>query len=718
MERTVLGQRDRFQLSYELPHQVHTSHVYPRQSSNGSTVIIYGHEEGLRIVWFAGKAFKPATKVAAAPKVNGTAKGDAVVIDLDDDDEEPSTKGPPTAPAEFQEEDEEIDPTAPYRDVMRYVDIPLGTAAMRIAVPHTVKDPEQAPPDSWPSLYLDRIVVAVACADLSIRVISASLDPPAPEVQDVSRLDIQSIKIFGPSFHQDFISDIAVTHTTGIQDDDQEDNKQQQASDAPSKQKSSTNARQWSLLIATISCTGAGLLLIHQIPIQGNSISPAPEHFLPIRRHYLRSSAISARLSFNPCPFPAERHSNLLVTLPSASCVKLYQVFPTYPRERRGSTGTADSVSTTRSTRTSGSSRGKFLMGFLPPFVQETGTVTPRRKGVLDARWVAGGRAVIALLEDGEWGIWDLEAVGPTSSASSSGANLIRGQANIAGIHGGSLTKFAVRSKISPPVEARQKTSGAETQPSSGSLAPMTPSTRKLRSEGLFNGDKRQASIARSQTQHGSIYVEDKASGRPQDECAVISYGEENIYVSSLYSFWKSDIKPTRLPAVNLGGLPQRCFSLLPTSNNDSNSPSSALFGMSTSTPEFLIQTDHRLILSVNPLTEPATITSSAVAETTFSLGPEASDQALLASGELDVDGMERILEEMGGGNDAGAALSKPKPMNIFTKSVGFQLDDHDDEDVDMASPTPAKYSSLKPRDLPRFGAGTRNQGSQRRIFS
>ena len=111
---------------------------------------------------------------------------------------------------------------------------------MRIAVPHIVKDLEQAPPESWPSLYLHRIVVAVACADLSIRLVSASLDPPTPEVQDVSRLDVQTIKIFGPSSHQDYISDIAITHTTGILDDDQEDNKQQQASNAPSKQKSPT----------------------------------------------------------------------------------------------------------------------------------------------------------------------------------------------------------------------------------------------------------------------------------------------------------------------------------------------------------------------------------------------------------------------------------------------------------------------------------------------
>ncbi|KIV83700.1 hypothetical protein PV11_05702 [Exophiala sideris] len=711
MDRTVLRQKERFQLSYELPHEAYSSHVYPRQSSNGSTVIIYGHEEGLRLAWYAGKPFKPAKKDAAPPKVNGTAKNDAMVIDLDDDDDEPAAKEAPTSPAEFEDEDEEVDPAAPYRDILRHVDIPLGTAAMRIAVPHIPKDPTQTPSESWPTICSERIVVAVACSDSSIRVISAPLDPPALGVQEVSKMDVQVLKLFGPTSHQEFVSDIAITHTTCISHD-QEDIERQPRSTTQdgtkSKSTSSSDTPQWSFLIATVSCSGGGLLLVHQVPIQSSKLlSTSPEHFLPIRRHHLRSSAMSAKLAFNPSPYPAERHSSLLITLVAASCIKLFQVFPTSPKERRGSTATTDSASTMRSVRTAGGSRGKFLMTFLPNFIQEANAVNPRRKSVLDAQWVADGRAVIALLEDGEWGIYDLEAVGPTSS--SAGGNLIRGQGSIAGIHGGSLTKFAIRSTISPAEEPKQKTSNTESQPATGTLAPMTPSTRKARSEGLFNGAKRKTDITTSQSRRGSIYVGESHSSRPHDESAVINYAGEDIYISSIASFWKSELKPTRLPALKTGGQQTRSFSLLPPPSSE-DSGSRGLFGLATSIPDFLVQTDHRLILSVNPLSE----TTSTSTQTTLSLAPGTSDQALLASGELDVDGMDRVLEQMGGSGGLAASISKP--MNIFTKSVGFQIDDDEDEDVEMASPTPAKFSSFKPRNLARPSTGTQN--TQRRIFT
>ncbi|KAI1608913.1 hypothetical protein EDD37DRAFT_130160 [Exophiala viscosa] len=711
MDRTVLRQKERFQLSYELPHEAYFSHVYPRQSSNGSTVIIYGHEEGLRLAWYAGKPFKPTKKDAAPPKVNGTARKDAMVIDLDDDDDEPGPKEAPTAPAEFEEEDEEIEPTAPYRDILRYVDIPLGTAAMRIAVPHIPKDPTQISSESWPAIYKERILVAVACSDASIRVISAPLDPPAIGVEDVSKMDVQVLKIFGPTSHQEFISDIAVTHTTGIshdQDDVERQPRNTTQDGTQPKSTSSSETPQWSLLIATVSCSGGGLLLVHQVPIQSSKmLSTAPEHFLPIRRHHLRASTMSAKLAFNPSPYPAERHSSLLITLPAASCIKLFQVFPTSPRERRGSTATTDSASTMRSVRTAGGSRGKFLMTFLPTFTQEADAAGPRRKSVLDAQWVAGGRAVIALLEDGEWGIYDLEAVGPMSS--NTGGNLIRGQGNISGIHGGSLTKFAIRSTISPAEETKQKTSNAESQPATGTLAPMTPSTRKARSEGLFHGSKRNKSTSESQSRRGSIYVDGNHSNRTHDESAVISYAGQDIYISSISSFWKSELKPTRLPTMKTGGQQTRSLSLLPRSSGNGGG-SAGLFGLATSTPDFLIQTDHRLIFSVNPLSE----TTSTSTQTALSLAPEAFDQALLASGELDVDGMDRVLEQMGG--SGGLAASVSKPMNIFTKSVGFQIDDDEDEDVEMASPTPAKFSSFKPRNWSRPSTGAPK--TQRRIFT
>ncbi|KIW89195.1 uncharacterized protein Z519_10047 [Cladophialophora bantiana CBS 173.52] len=697
MRRSILRQKERWQLSYELPHEAFRSHVYPRQSSNGSTVVVYGHEQGLRLVWYAGKGFKPPKKDLPTPKINGTAKTDPMVIDIDDEDEDtPGSAETETRPAEFKQDEEEVDPSAPYRDVLRHIDIPLGTAASRIAVPYIVKDLAQAPPESWPAIYNDRIIVAAACTDLSIRVISTPLDPPAPEVHDVSRMDVQILKIEGPNSHQQFVSDVAITHT-GVVLKEQEDVEEptqarpQTRSQSQSKRETAeAESVHWSLLVASISCTGAGLLLVHQLPLQKNQLAPNADYAHPIRRTYLRSSSMNARVSFNTSPYPAERHSTLLITLPADSTVKVYQVFPSRTRERRGSTATSDSVSSTRSSRFLTNDRGKFLITMLPSFRPENmEVVQQRRKAVLDARWLIAGRAVATLLEDGEWGIWDLEAVGPTSS--SSGANLLRGHGNISGIQGGSLTRFAIRSHIFPAVESKQKSSHAEAQPTSGSLAPMTPSTRKVRSAGLFQGSKLTNNALKSNNQrcHGSIYVEERLPNRvAHDESVLISYADETIYVPSILSFWKGESKPIRLPPARLGGQVPLSISLLPSSESSNSmfSGTSIFDNALLSPPDLLIQTSHRLILSLNPLSS----RSSAVDPSSQTIAAP-SDQALLASGNLDVEGMDRLLDDMGG---VGATK---KPMNLFTKSVGFRIDDDDgDEDIDMGSPTPAKGRGLR----------------------
>jgi hypothetical protein len=634
-----------------------------------------------------------------------------MVIDLDDDDE-PTPAETTAAPAEFEEEQEEVDPYAPYRDVIRHIDIPLGTTATRIAIPYISKDIDQASPGAWPALYKDRIVVAAACSDLALRVISAPLDPPPLEIQDASKIDVQVVKIEGANSHQQFVSDIAITHT-GTQSREEEDAeaKTQYRSQTRSQSQSrqdpeDSDSAQWSLLVASISCTGSGLLLVHQVPVRNNQILPSPEYSVPIRRTCLGASSVGAKLSFNTTPYPAERHSSLLVTLPSNPAVKIYQLFQqAHPRERRGSNVTDASVSTTRSARTSGAERGKFLITLLPTFSQQDIDATQRRKRVLEARWVAAGRAVIALLDDGEWGIWDLEAVGPTSSTS--GANLIRGQGNISGIHGGSLTRFSVNSHILPFAEIKQKSASSQAQPTSGSLVPMTPSTRKVRSEGLFQGSKLNTGATRPDArQHGSIVVEEKSSTRPShDECIVISYADEIVYLPSILAFWKGEAKPVRLPTVRLGGQALRSISILPVSAYDNPFYATGNFDATPSTPDMLIQTSHRLILSLNPLPS-----SPGSANASTQTAPP-SDQTLLASGDLDVEGMDRMLEDMGG------ASGTKRPMNLFTKSVGFRIDEDDDGDVDMmASPTPAKGGLRITNGRNLFGGET--PVPKRRIFT
>jgi hypothetical protein len=88
--------------SYELPHRIHTAKAYPIKSSNGSSVIIYGHEQGVKIVWRGGRAFKlPADNTAAASKKSNGA--DNAIVLLDSDDESPSAQAFQDAP-EFEDE--------------------------------------------------------------------------------------------------------------------------------------------------------------------------------------------------------------------------------------------------------------------------------------------------------------------------------------------------------------------------------------------------------------------------------------------------------------------------------------------------------------------------------------------------------------------------------------------------------------------------------------
>lgn len=702
--------------SYELPHQAYHSCVYPQRSTNDSRIIVYGHDRGLRVVWYGGRPFASPQRPESAPKTNGTSKSAPMVIDLDDEDahsETPTIPHETVGPAEFQHNDDEVDQSAPYHRVLRFIAIPLGTAALRIAVPHIHTDVSQAAPDTYPSIYRDRIVVAAACADLSIRIITLPLAPPHPGLRDVSALEVETLKIFGPNSHQDFISDIAITQSAGVETDEAETEDQARPSTRTRSQAARSNGvnsalQKWSLLVASVSSTGSGLLLVHQLPLQEQGrLSTKPQHFLPVRRQYLRYPAAGARLAFNPTVYPSERHSSLLLTLPAASLVKLYHVFAKHGRDRRGSAATADSVSSRDSLHAPIADRGSFPLTLLPPFENsDIATGIPRRKGVLDAQWVAAGRAIIALLEDGEWGIWDLEAVGPNSSTS--GTNLIRGQSNISGVQGGSLTKFAIRSHVILPNVAK-KSSTITVQPSSGSLAPMTPATRKARSDGLFRGRAMETTIlSNSQRNHGSISVDRQSlsvSGRSHDESVTISFADQSLYIPSILSFWKADTKPVRMPSLKLGGQTPQCINVFPCSTHGS---SLGLLGITDSIPEFMVQTSHRLILSVHPLSGPL----HEVTHDSTVIIQHGSDQALLDSGELDVDGMDRILDNM----DTNIGQ---KRQESFDKSAHFRKDDTSDDDDDtsmvLGSPTPAKFTASRSMPLSR---STGRQGSSSNKYS
>ena len=715
--------------SYEIPHRIFSSEVYPCQASNGSTIVVYGHEDGLGILWRGGKPFQPS-KEKSNP--NGTASKDSMVIELDDEEPEPAKST--LQPAQFDEEDEEIDPSEPYLKILRTINIPFGTAARHIAIPPIPSQVSQAPVGAYPPVYSTHIVVAIACDDLSVRLVSLPLTPPSPDAKDPSAWGVQIVKIW-PTSHRDSLSSITITHTSAPVDSDDEVDKGKARSRSRSRLGNAAaasgnpkGAEQWYFLIASTSPTAGGLLLVHQLPSTSDStLSTRPESHVLLQRQYFRSPSIGSVTRFNPSPYPTERHSNILVTFPDSGCVKIYQALPdlnsAYSRGRRGSAATIDSgTSSSRSLPASVARPGKLLLTLYASFIESSESALPtRRKRILDAAWVLGGRAVLVLLEDGEWGVWDVEGVGPPSAANK---NLFRGQDNVCGIQGGALTRFSFKGFITPPADETPNTQQAEAKDTkSGRLAPMTPHTRKARSDGLFRGSaSRNLSTTPSRFTRGCINVTEhqpansSATATPVGESILLSFGNTNLWVPSLLSLWRAvssgkgslessgTARPSPFTALQLGGEQQRSVVALP--HSPSTTPR-ALFGLGSGRlTDVLISTEHRLIMLVSPISE-----QQASAPTSQGVGVASAktdtDQLLLTQGDLDIDGVDRILDTMTNGTSQVAAR--------VGKSVGFELDD-DGDVVDMGTPTPKSHGR-------RAHAGatpgaTRSRGRRRDLFT
>ena len=687
--------------SYASTNTIYSSHVYPRTAANGSTVIIYGHETGLRVVWYAGKSFKPSSP---SPKLNGKRKDEPEVIDLDDDSDNEAQHISGHTDADFEEAEQEVDPSKPYPKILRHLDIHVGTAATHIAQPEI--DSARLDSDRYPALLQDRIVVAVACSDLAIRVITCPLTPPAPQVLAPSDAGIRIVKLQlgGVGFHQDLITSIAVTFS-------EEDKETIEVDDQSQSDKK--NPR-WSFLIASTSCTGSGLLLIHQIPVN-EQLSANSQHTLPIRRVRPRIPLAEAKLSFNTCPPPADRHSTLLITVPDASCVKIYQVFSslTAGLNHRGSAGTMESVSSRGSTHSTNLHGGKMLMTLAPEFAASSDLhPCEKKKKVLDAKWVMGGRAILALLEDGEFGIWDLEAVGP--AASKTAANPIKGQSNIAGIVGAAVTHFSVASRfVVPQTSASQ--APQRSRPQQNGLAPATPHTKKLRAEGLFKGSNSDISSDRALRflQDGAITIS-STSSQPASESAVLTFGSQILFIASVQSFWQSAATsgrgtlkagsfngPLPLPSLNLLEELVQGAELLPHFSSQTREG----YG-SRDVPNFVVSTNTRLAFFIEPLVE-AALEPAAAESGSRSLALRSADDSLpLARHNLDVDAMDEILDNMQASRPA-TALGSTKLKPNFGKSVAFARDE--EGDVDMASPSPAKIEGL---------SIMKSSGTQRRLFS
>lgn len=530
-----------------------------------------------------------------------------------------------------------------------------------------------------PDFVQANVIVATACADSSILLISCAIDS-ASEQADSGRerdgSDIKTTKISSTSSHQDMISSLAVTWT---------------ASDTPnestSRSRGSTDTTdekqvQYSFLVASSSATGSGLLVVHRLPFSRH-IGMQGHSPVIVARQFMRMPLLRSALGFNPASYPSTNHTSLLITSPARGIVKILDLSQSRSalKRRRASETEADNE------EASAVPSANICLTLHAGYTSSS--TLPRRVEILDARWAMNGKVIVALLEDGDWGIWDIEGVGIASHDDRRPAQGTRGNV----VQG----KFAVCGNISTGL---QRTKTIKTK-SSGSLAPMTPHTRKRRSADLFGSSEPRADAKTATKSAGRISIctqQEAVAGA--DDAIVISFDGSNSFIPSLRSLHQPERqgnaviagRTTRqvqaLPSVRLGGETQMAISPFHAPKRKSN----PFPGLSSIEQGLIILTKSRLILHTKP--EPKSVVKSAALNLPLrsAHGDDSTFASRLTNNEvLDLDAMDKMLESMDNIEDQQNSPIEARINLPFQQTSQTQVGD-----LDMASPSMPKSTKSK----------------------
>lgn len=538
---------------------------------NGSTVILYGHDNGLKVLWRGGKRIKqlPTQDNASA---NRPAK-DADIIVIDDDDDE---DGPPQKTqndkVEYEEEEEEMDSDCPFASIIHELDINLGSLVLNLAVPllparHSV---------GLPPLQ-HRVLAVTATADGRVTLLSIPLAPPrADRARDVeASILADAIQLQADATN---VRDISVKYFA-----------------EPEQQ----------ILVATVS---ESLRVWHLSMSDGGLRSQSLRH----RRIILPS--LTTKVSFQP----SHRSSQLLL-LDVSGAVRIYNLSGQPSTSVSGLGQVAASQST---------AAGDWTMTYHAPFYpqrQGEPSVAPRKK-MLDARWVLDGRCILAVFDDGEWGVWD------TLGSSQTGEN---------------MENFALRGFLDS-ASASEPTEPVKQKHTNTKLAPMTPNTRKAKAENLFAAPAKTPGIAA----RGGISVSRTASSTGSvDESVMIWHNGDLYSIPSFQSFWQRSTSGTGgLGSLYAPGIAHvqgvSLFNEIITSVSqfDSKATSSGLGRLNTQR-DFLVSAEHRFIIVQNRSRTPASDLFHQGHD-----GPAKREQRMLEAGDLDLGGMNKIIDGMADG--------------------------------------------------------------------
>lgn len=509
----------------------------------------------MRIIWRGGRAFKTPAEAATATKKTNGAKD--AVISLDDSDDEASAVKPFEDKPEFDDEEEELDHSNPYPPILQTLDLYFGSDVLHLALlPAPVLRAEGS---SWRGLdpVKNKIVFTAACADNTLRLVTLPLTPPSPE----SKARPQFRSAFTEAYPGNGTWGETVVFLGGHQ---KPSNGVTMTADF-GKSRQDSGSAETQIIIASHSREATGLLLLYRISVK----SPEPVA-QPFQKIFLAAPARS--ISFNPF-LSAQRSSHILIADTIGVCrIYDYNILTKNPEE-----GSA----------TSALEHGSFLLSLYVGFQNTKDQNPPQlgahagfgRKNIVDAQWVSAGAAIIVLLSDGEWGLWDIEGAGPNKDS---------------GIRGGSKAEYSLTGYIDT---ASKSQSSKLPQITHSRFAPMTPSTRKsiepFSARGFSGPTRGQVSV---------VEIAAASPTNPSEESIVFWLGDTYSTIPSLARYWAANSRKggsngslnfpggnsvgsrmLRLEGINLQG--ERCSGVEQIPKSQS------------STPEVLVLGEHRFAI-------------------------------------------------------------------------------------------------------------------------
>lgn len=498
--------------------------TYPIESPQGATILIYGHETGVTVVWRGGRRFKPSKNTEPAKKhQNGGSAADAGVMVIDSDDEAPAApKKTSSVPFVDKPEFEAATEEGPYPEIIQTLDLTLGTAVLHVAVlPDSPSTADGAATGA--ALLGDRLAFAVSCATNDAYVITLPSTPPSPasKARPELRADLLAGQAGSGAWGESLIalggqtrpgSGLAVTLA--------------RASSSATAQPASPR-----LVVAAHSKQASGVLQLWDVALDAKPDRPLE----PFQTEYLPSPLTS--IAFNPT------HGTQLLAVSATDAARIYDyATPAMPGSDPEATGPFPG-------------QGSWLLSLYQPFAKPASA----RKPILDAAWIARGQAVFVLLADGMWGIWDIDGASPLAAGAAISTKLK------SGVRGAALTAFSVAGYVEGTTALRSIAS-QQKEPQPGEFAPMTPHTRKQATASLSATN----TLDRLATVHGGVRTAAIPSLKKssQDEALVLWVGslEHVCVVPSIARFWESQLnKGASGGGVNLfsGGAPSRMIKLV-----------------------------------------------------------------------------------------------------------------------------------------------------------